>query len=105
PPLVVPSLPGWVMKTSMLLGMTTVRLARPLLPAPSRTLTVAVCVPPEAPALSHGREIGPLEVLAAVATATPSMLSVRFRVPAAAFSSQIVNQTVPLTLDPSLPGC
>src|SRR6266850_1862067 len=73
-------------------AMTTVRLALPVLFVESRTLTVAVCVPPEAPVLFHGIEIGPLAVVAVVATAVPSMLSVRFRVPAAAFSSQIVNQ-------------
>jgi hypothetical protein len=39
-----------------------------------------------------------------VATAAPSMLSVRLCVPAAAFSSQIVNHTVPLTVDPSVAG-
>jgi len=44
-------------------------------------------------------------VVAVVATAAPSMLSVRFRVPTAAFSSQIVNHTVPLTVVPSVPGC
>src|SRR5882724_12638433 len=85
-------------------AMTTVRLALPVLFVESRTLTVAVCVPPEAPVLFHGIEIGPLAVVAVVATAVPSMLSVRFRVPAAAFSSQIVNQTVPLTVVPSVPG-
>src|SRR5919109_2292191 len=85
--------------------MTTVRLALPVLFAESRTLTVAVCVPPDAPALSHGIEIGPLDVVDVVATAAPSMLRVSVRVPAAAFSSQIVNHTVPpLTVVPSAPG-
>ena len=55
--------------------------------------------------LFHGIEIGPLDVVLVVATAVPSMLSVRLRVPAAAFSSQIVNHTVPLTVVPSVPGC
>ena len=85
--------------------MTTVRFALPVLFTESRTLTVAVCVPPEAPVLFHGIEIGPLDVVLVVATAVPSMLSVRLRVPAAAFSSQIVNHTVPLTVVPSVPGC
>ena len=84
--------------------MTTVRFALPLLLAESRTLTVAVCVPPDAPVLVHGIEIGPFDVVDVVATTVPSMLSVRFRVPAAAFSSQIVNHTVPLTWVPSVPG-
>src|SRR5919201_314645 len=74
------------------------RLALPVLFAASRTLTVAVCVPPEAPVLLHAIEIGPFDVVDVVATAVPSMLSVRFRVPAAALSSQIVNHTVPLTV-------
>ena len=85
--------------------MTTVRFALPVLFTESRTLTVAVCVPPEAPVLFHGIEIGPLDVVLVVATAVPSMLSVRLRVPAAAFSSQMVNHTVPLTVVPSVPGC
>src|SRR5881398_2221110 len=39
--------------------VTTVRLALPVLLIESRTLTVAVCVPPVAPVLFHGIEIGP----------------------------------------------
>jgi hypothetical protein len=85
-------------------GMTIVRLALPVLFTESRTLTVAVCVPPAAPALFHGIEIGPLDVVVVVATAAPSMLSVSVREPDA-FSSQIVNHTVPLTVVPSVPGC
>ena len=84
--------------------VTTVRFALPVLFTASRTLTVAVCVPPEAPAVFHGIEIGPFDVVFVVTTAAPSMLSVRLRVPAAAFSSQIVNHTVPLTVVPSVLG-
>src|SRR5205085_7314095 len=86
-------------------AMTTVRLAVPLLPAESRALTVAVCVPPEAPVLFHASEIGPLDVVVVESAVTPSTVSVRVRFPAAAFSSQIVNHTTPLTVVPSEPGC
>src|SRR5438552_15208334 len=57
-------------------GTTIVRLALPVLFPESRTLTVAVCGPPDAPLLLQGIDIGPLDVLVVFPTATPSMLRV-----------------------------
>src|SRR2546421_6264083 len=74
-------------------GTTSVRLALPVLFTESRTLTVAVCVPPDAPLLLQGIEIGPLDVVVVFPTGTPSMLRVSVLEPEA-FSSQIVNHTV-----------
>src|SRR5439155_21202189 len=49
---------------------------------------------------------GPFEVvLVGVPTAVPSTLIVKVLLPAAAFSIQIVNHVVPLTVAPSAPGC
>ena len=58
------------------------------------------------PLVVHGIETGPFEVvLVGVPTTVPSTLIVKVRVPAAAFSIQIVNHVVPLTVAPSAPGC
>jgi len=58
------------------------------------------------PLVVHGIDTGPFEVvLVGVPTAVPSTLSVKVLLPAAAFSIQIVNHVVPLTVAPSAPGC
>ncbi len=78
--------------------------ARPLLPVESVTLTVAVCGPLATVRESHAIEIGPLDVSVVLPPGVPSTLSVNVFDPAAAFSIQIVNHTVPVAVEPSA-GC
>src|SRR5438309_1553584 len=79
-------------------------LREPVLLAGSRTVAVSVVAPLGEPVLIHGSVTGPLEVSLPLATVWPPAVSVYAFVPAAAFSTQIVTQTVPLTVAP-LAGC
>src|SRR6266850_8414355 len=74
--------------------------ARPVALALSRTVTVAVREPLSAVVVDQGREMGPLLVVVVLVMVVPLTLSVTVRSPAAAFSSQTVNHTVPRTVAP-----
>lgn len=78
----------------------TVIDARPVALALSRTATVAVRGPLSAADVVQGSEMGPLLVVEVLVITVPLTLSVTVLEPAAAFSSQTVNQTVPATVAP-----
>ena len=87
------------------LATFTTRTAWPVPPAESRTLIVTEWLPFGVPLVVQGIDTGPFEVvLVGVPTAVPSTLIVKVLLPAAAFSIQIVNHVVPLTVAPSAPG-
>ena len=77
-------------------------MAVPVAPAESRTVTVTVRLPFAVPVVLHGIDTGPFDVVVVVAVVLPPTLSVYVLLPAAAFSIQIVNHAVPLTVAPSL---
>ena len=83
----------------------TVRVALPVAPAESCTVTVTLRLPFGVPVVLHGIDTGPFDVVLVVAIVVPPTLSVYVLLPAAAFSIQIVNQAVPLSVAPSAPGC
>ena len=84
------------------MATVTTLTAWPVPPAESRTLIVTEWLPFGVPLVVHGIDTGPFEVvLVGVPTAVPSTLIVKVLLPAAAFSIQIVNHVVPLTVAPS----
>ena len=78
----------------------TVMEALPVAFALSRTLMVAVRLPLSAVVVDHGSEYGPFAVPVVLVIVVPSTLSVTVFEPAAAFSTQTVNHTVPRTVEP-----
>src|SRR5438445_10680111 len=80
----------------------TTRTAEPVPPAESRTLIVTEWLPFGVPLVVHGIETGPLEVvLVGGRTAVPSTLIVKVMLPAARFSSKILNSVSSLTVRPT----
>jgi hypothetical protein len=72
----------------------------PVAPLASRTPTAGVRAPLSAAVVAQGIDTGPLLVVVVVPSVRPPSVSVYVFDPAAAFSIQIVNQTVPLTVLP-----
>ena len=72
----------------------------PVTPLESRMPTVGVRAPLSAGVVAHGIDTGPLLAVVVVPNVRPPSVSVYVFDPAAAFSIQIVNHTVPLTVLP-----